>query len=162
MALRDGAPQVLFDDGKLPDDFFDLVAVDPRQRRAHHVLGQVVEAFDQGAGSGHQKQPFRPTIRRVRTPLDQAAIRQPVEEPGQRDRLQIEHFSEFGLFEPLEAIKPHQHRPLGPGHAELPRLGVGEGLEHSRYIIDREGKFSGERVSGHDRIGDALVDLMEA
>jgi hypothetical protein len=51
---------------------------------------------------------------------------------------------------------------LGPGHAELPRLGVGEGLEHSRYIIDREGKFSGERVSGHDRIGDALVDLMEA
>ena len=67
---------------------------------------------------------------------------QPVEQPGQRDRLQVEHFGEFGLLEPLEPVEAGQNHPLRPGDAELARFVIGIGSQHPRYIIENKGEFS--------------------
>ncbi|MFZ0775820.1 MAG: hypothetical protein WAM74_04960, partial [Xanthobacteraceae bacterium] len=59
-----------------------------------------------------------------------------------RDRLQVEHFGEFRLFETLESVEPDEDDPLGPRNAELARFVIRIGAEHPSYIIESKGEFS--------------------
>src|SRR5580692_3617332 len=121
-ALRDRLAQILFHHRKLGDDLFDALARHAVKRRGHHVLAKLAEPFEQRSRRGGEKQPLGAAIVGIGTALDQPVLAQPIEQPGQSDRLQIEHFSELRLLQPLETIKPNQHRPLRPGHAKLAAL----------------------------------------
>ena len=79
------------------------------------------ELLQAAAAPPGEKQALGAAVVGIGTPLDQAAVAQLVEQPGQRDRLQIEHFGEFGLVEAFGTVEPDQHGPLRPGHAELRR-----------------------------------------
>src|SRR6202008_2609464 len=61
----------------------------------------------------------------------------------------VEHFGELRLLQPLEAIEPHQHRPLRPGDAKLSAPVIRIGSQHAGYIIDSESEFSVERAWQH-------------
>ena len=112
------------------------------ERARHRFLAKAAELLEQRPRRGGQEQPLGAAISRIGPALDQTAVAELVEQPGQRDRLQIEHFGQLRLVEALEAIEPDQHRPLGAGHPELRRLVVGIGPQQARYIIENKGEFS--------------------
>ena len=120
--------------------------VDAGQHVDHHVAGQHVELFKHRPRGGRQEQPLGAPVVRVAAPLDQAVVAEPVDQPGQRDRLDVEHFCEFRLLEALIALEPEQHGPLRAGHAELTRLLVGIGAQQPGYVIEekREIAFQGK------------------
>ena len=94
-----------------------------------------------GRAAGVRYKPLGAAIVRIGAALDQAVVAEPVDQPRQRDRLQVEHFGEFGLLEALARSMPHQHRPLRAGHAELARPLVGIGSQQAGYVHDCKGKF---------------------
>ena len=65
------------------------------------------EPFEQRPRGRREIQPLGAPIVRVGAPLDQAVVAQPVDQPRQRDRLDVEHFGEFRLLEALIALEPH-------------------------------------------------------
>src|ERR1700691_5180751 len=117
--LRNRLAQVLFDDRELADHLFYGRALDPGKRRRHQLFAELAQALDDRARGFGQIEAFGAAVVGIGTALDQTAIAKPVEQPGQRDRLQVEHFSQFGLLQPLKAVEPRQHYPLGVSDAKL-------------------------------------------
>ena len=118
------------------------LGVEAVEHRLHHVLAELGEAVEQRPRGRRQVQPLGAAVVRIGAALDQAVVGQPVEQPGQRDRLQVEDFGELGLLEALGAVEPQQHRPLRAGHAELARPLVGIGPQQAGYVHDCKGDFS--------------------
>jgi hypothetical protein len=81
--------------------------------------------------------------------LDQAVVAQPVHQPRQRDRLDIERLRQIGLLEAFMPLQPQQHRPLRPGHAETARLLVGVGPQQAADVADQEQKLAVSAAVGH-------------
>ena len=122
-SLLDRLAQIFFHDRKLRDHLLDASRARRRRARSPSVSSpRSRKPFEQRPRRRRQEQPLGAAVVGIGAALDQAAVAKPVEQPGQRDRLQIEHFGEFGLLETLEAVEPRQHRPLGPGDSELAAL----------------------------------------
>src|SRR3984885_409143 len=154
--VLDRVADVFLDGGKLGDHPLDGIAIDAGKRGVHQFLAEVAKAFQQGPGLGGQIKPLGAAVVRIRPALDKAAVAQPVEEPGQRDRLQVEHFGEFKLFETLEPVEPDEDDPLGARNAELARFMIRIGAEHPSYIIECKGEFSIKRSRKHGYLPESM------
>src|ERR1051325_11724154 len=140
--LVDRRAQVVLHEVEATEQRVELRGLEPRQRRRHQVVAERGELLEQRSRGRREEQPLGAAVVRVGPPLDQAIVGEAVEQPRQRDRLQVEHLGELGLLEALEAVEPRQYRPFGPRHAEAARLVVGVGPQQASYIIDRQGQFS--------------------
>ena len=114
-SLLDRLAQVLLDDGKLADDLLDALARHALERFPHHVLAELTEALQQRPCRRRQEQPLGPAVIGIGAAFDQAVLAQPVEQAGQSDRLEVEHFGKFGLLEALKAVEPRRAPPIAPG-----------------------------------------------
>ena len=81
-------------------------------------------------------------IPRIRAALDQSAFAEPVDQAGQRDRLDVEQAREIGLDQAFVALKLQQNSPLGAGQSHGLGVLVGAGPQQSGYITDQE-QYSG-------------------
>src|SRR5271156_3519103 len=149
--LRDRLAQVFFDDGELCDHLFYGPALDPGKRRCHQFFPELAQAFDDRACGFGQIKTFGAAVVGIGTALDQTAVAEPVEQPGQRDRLQIEHFGQFGLLQPFKAVEPRQDHPLGVSDPELVAFVVRIGPQHARYVFEDNSKFAIEGAWEHGR-----------
>ena len=138
MRVGDRLAEIFFDGGEMRDHVFDHRAVDAGQHIRHHVVGEDVELFQHRARRRRQEQSLGAPVVGVAAPFDQAVVAQPVDQPGQGDRLEVENFRELGLLEAFVALEPEQHRPLRPGHAELPGLLVGAGAQQPGYVTEKK------------------------
>src|SRR5689334_7587158 len=82
----------------------------------HHVGGdriaQAVEIVDELPAFRGEKQAVGAAVLRIVTPLEQAMFDEAIEQPHQRDRLQLEHIGEIDLRQALLLAQPKQHDPL--------------------------------------------------
>ena len=127
----------------------ERIVVDAVEYAGHQGFADHGEPLEQRPCRRHQEQPLGAAVVRVGTALDQAAVAQPVDQPGQRDRLQVEHFRQFRLLDPLRPFEPDQHRPLGAGHAEGGCLLVSVGPQEAGYVTDKKGHFSAGAAALH-------------
>jgi hypothetical protein len=74
----------------------------------------------------------------MRAPLDQAVLAQAVDQPHQRDRLDLEGVGHLGLGHALLPLQPCQHAPLGAGHAMLAGALVDVGPHRARHVGELE------------------------
>ena len=116
-------------------------AATPSSAPRHRLLAKRRQLLEHRPRRVGQEQPLGTTISRIGPALDQTAVAQFVEQPGQRDRLQIQHFRQFRLVEALGTIELGQAPPIARGYTELCRLVVGIGPQQTRYIIENEGEF---------------------
>jgi hypothetical protein len=107
-----------------------------------HLFGQLfdlaLDAVEQRPCGRREVKPFGAAVVRVGPALDQAVVAQPVDQPGQGDRLDVEVLGEVGLLEAFAPLQPQQHGPLRPGLAEPAGLLIGVGPEQPAYITDRK------------------------
>ena len=90
-SLLDGLTQIFFDDGKLRDHLLDAFAIDAERAPSPSFPPRgPPSCSSSGRAAGGQKQPLGAAIFGIGTALDQAVVAKPVEQPGQRDRLQVE------------------------------------------------------------------------
>src|SRR5262249_376196 len=67
---------------------------------------------DELFAAGREKQPIGPTVLRIVPALEQAMLDEPVEQPHQRDRLQLQYVGEVDLRQTLLLAQAKQHDPL--------------------------------------------------
>ena len=89
--------------------------IEALEHGSHHVLAKLGEPVHQRPRERGQMQALGAPVVRIGTALDHAVRAQPVDQPRQRDRLQVEHFGEFRLLQPLGVLQPRHARPIGRG-----------------------------------------------
>jgi hypothetical protein len=100
------------------------------------AIAELGEPLEERAGRRCEVQPVGAAIVRVGPALDQSTGAESIQKARQRDRLQVEHFSELGLLEPLEPVEPREDRPLCPRHAEPASFLISIGSQHASHIIE--------------------------
>src|SRR5579859_1749379 len=148
-ALGNRLAQILFDGAEFADHALDAVGFDAGKRRRHQVLAEIAEFFEEWPCRRREKQSLGAAVDRVGAPLDQAALRQLVEQAGQRNRLQVQNLGQLGLFQAFGSVEPYQHHPLSPRDAKLRSPVVRVGSQHASYVIECKGEFSIERTRQH-------------
>ena len=81
-------------------------------------------------------------VARMRTTLDKAVLAQPVDQPHQGDRLDLEALGHLGLGHALLALQPCQHAPLGARHAVLAGALVDVGAHRAGDVGELEEDFA--------------------
>ena len=114
---------------------FDGIFVDPGGHHARHVGALIVDLVQDVAGRTQQMQPPDAPVPRIRTPLDHAARLQPVDQTGDRDRLDFQNFGQFLLGNARLAVQPDQDGPLRPRHAVQSRALVRVNAEQTSDIV---------------------------
>ena len=82
-------------------------------------IAQAVEIVDELLALRGQEQAVGATVLRIVPPFEQTMLDQAVEQPHQRDRLQLEHVGEIDLGQALVLPQSKQHDPLGAGGPSL-------------------------------------------
>ena len=101
------------------------------------------DAVEQRPRRRRQVQPLGAAVVRVGPALDQPVVAQPVDQPGQRDRLDVEVFGEVGLLEALRAAPAAAAPPIARGSwPYMARLLVGVGPQQAAYIADCKENFA--------------------
>ena len=82
-------------------------------------------------------------------PLDQTRLLQPVEDAGERDRLDLEDLGQRALLDALVARQMRQHLALRAGQPELARILL-EALAHQAgHVVQEEAEIAVEIVHIH-------------
>ena len=136
---------------ELADHALDRLGVEPLKHGPHHVLTELGEPVHQRARERRQMEALGASVVRIEAALDHSVGTQPVDEARQGDRLQVEHFGEFGLLQALGMFQPGHHGPLGTGDAKPARALVGVGPQQAGYIIENERKFTTRVARAHYR-----------
>ena len=131
------------------DHPLDRGEIETGEHGLHHVLAELGEPVHQRPRLGREIEPLRTPIVGVCASLDQAVGTETIHQPGQRDRLQVEHLGEFRLLQALVRLQPGQHRPLGACHTELACPMVRVGAEQAAYITDQKSKFAARIARTH-------------
>ena len=95
-----------------------------------------------------------PAITRVQAPRDEAHTLQAVEQPDQRDRLDIQDAGQTGLVDPRAARDVRQHLPLRAAEADTcgTRTLFEALAQQTRFVVDEEtqGGFVPAGTMGHE------------
>ncbi len=83
-------------------------------------------------------QPPDPPVPRVRATFDHAARFQPVDQTGNRDRLDFKQFGQLFLGDARLTFQPDQDGPLRPGHAVQSRTFVRVYAKQARNVVQQE------------------------
>ena len=86
--------------------------------------------------------PPRAAVLGVADPLDQPRFLEPVDDPAQGDRLEIEHVGKLDLAQAGRAGQLEQHLPLRARDSEPDREAVERLAQRMRGLADLEGKVS--------------------
>ena len=93
-----------------------------------------------GRASAVTCKPPRPAVVGIAAPLDQAGFLEPVDDPAQCDRLEIEHVGKLDLPKARRAGQSEQHLPLGARDPEPDREAIERLAQGMRRLADLEGK----------------------
>ena len=91
-------------------------------------------------------EPPRTAIVGVAAALDQAGLLQPVDDPAQGDRLDIEVIGELDLAQARRARDPRQRPPLRAGHAQRRDPAIERAAQRMRGF----GDFERKRIGVHN------------
>ncbi len=116
-----------------------------RKSIPRHLPGQHSQLFDQGLAFVGQVQPPSPAILGVAATLDQAALFQPIDDPAQGDRLDIEMIGKLDLTKPRFAPHPSERPPLRTRHAKRRRATI----ELAPQTVGRFGNLKRNRIQGY-------------
>ncbi|MEJ0016983.1 MAG: hypothetical protein WDN25_10520 [Acetobacteraceae bacterium] len=118
-----------------------------------HLLALAVDLAQYRVGGRTQMQAPDAAILRVGAALDHAAPLQPVDQPGDGDRLDFQDLGEFLLRQAGLAFQPDQDSPLRAGHAVRARPLVGVDADQPRHIVQQEHQVALEIMHrGHSLI----------
>src|ERR1700761_1673766 len=99
-------------------------------------IAQAVEFVDQLPPFRCQEQAVGAAVFRIVPPLQQAALDQAIEQPHQRDRLQLQHVGEVDLGQALILTQPKQYDPLRASRPALLGAVVDVVAQQSRTLYE--------------------------
>ena len=126
--------------------------IDAFERGRGQFGAQPAQFAEQRARGLAQIKPVDAAVGLVAAALDPAIVAQPVDQPGQRDRLHFHLFGEFRLLQALGALDLGQHRPLRPGDAVARGLLVGIGAHHPLHFAKRKQEVHIHRTAHSRRL----------
>ena len=102
-----------------------------------------------GCAAGGEPQQAHAAVPAMEQPLDQPRLLQPVEDAGERDRLDLEELGQRALLDALVARQMRQHLALRPGQPEVARILL-EALAHQAgHVVQEEAEIAVEIVHIH-------------
>src|SRR6185312_12705649 len=105
-------------------------------------------------GEGLQVQSPDPPIPWIGSALHHAARFQPVDQPRDSDRLDIQELRQFLLRQPRLTFQPDQDAPLCTGHPVRPGTFVGMYAQQARDVMQKEQKIPLEVLQWETEGGD--------
>jgi len=112
--------------------------IDPRGQAANHRGAVAMDFMQLGVGRWAEVQPPDAAVLRVGAALHHAAGFQPVDQPRDGDRLDLEQFRQLLLGDAGLALQPEQDAPLRAGHAVRAGPLVGIDPEQPAQIVQQE------------------------
>ena len=111
-----------------------------------HLLALAVDLAQDRIGGGAEVQAPDAAVLGIRPALHHAAGFQPVDQPGDGDRLDLEDLGEFLLRQPRLALQPDQDAPLRPGHAVRAGPLVGVDAQQPGHVVQQKHQVALEIV----------------
>src|SRR5579859_870105 len=112
----------------------------------HHVgrdrIAKAVEIVDELLAARGQEQAVGAAVLWIVAPLEQALLDQTIEQPHQRDRLQLEHLGKIDLREAFFLAQPKQHDPLRARRAAALGAIVDEVAQEPRALHELRDKLA--------------------
>jgi len=90
----------------------DVFRINPAKRLGSHLVRYRAQLLDEGLRICGDVKPPCPAVGRIGCPLDEPGLLEPVDDPRQGDRLDVEHVGQLDLSQPRQAGQLEQHLPL--------------------------------------------------
>jgi len=140
LGLRFRGPEVLLDALQVLEKLLLRGRRQARHALGHHVVRARVDLFDDRLRLRREVKLHGSPVGRVATPLDPAGALHAVDEPADRDRLDLEAFGERRLAQALGARDVHERAPLRLGEAERLQPAIEAAPQHASDVSDQHAK----------------------
>jgi hypothetical protein len=120
--------------------YFDIFQVDSGKRFGNHLVRDGSEFLDERLRLCGDMKPPGTTVGGIGNPFNQRSFFEPVNDPRQRNWLDVEHVGKLDLAKAGLSFEAEQDLPLGAGNAHAARTAIEGFAEGVRGFTDLKGK----------------------